>query len=56
MTLVIDRELLSGEYISGHPGISSSTVKLHREDMLRYVEAVEHSPVLIDLPDPRDEE
>lgn len=51
--LVIDKDLLKDESISGHPGISTSTVRLRREDMLRYVEAVGHTPTYIDLPDPR---
>ena len=54
--LVIDRDLLADTYISGHPGISTSTLRLTREDMLRYVRAVGHEPVLVDLPDPRAEE
>ena len=37
--LVIDRDLLQDEYISGHPGISTSTLRLTREDMLRYIDA-----------------
>jgi len=51
--LVIDRELLADAFLSGHPGISTSTVRLTREDLLRYVEGVGHSPIYIDLPDPR---
>lgn len=51
--LVIDRELLDDEFISGHPGISTSTLKLKREDLLKYVSAVGHEPIYIDLPDPR---
>ena len=50
--LVIDRELMEDEYISGHPGLSTSTVRLTREDMLRYVTAVGHEPVYVDLPTP----
>ena len=53
VSLVIDRELLADEFISGHPGISTSTLQLRREDMLRYVEASGHSPTVIVLPDPR---
>lgn len=52
--LVIDRELMKQDYIGGHPGISTSTLKLRREDLLRYVEAVGHAPAYIDLPDPRE--
>ena len=54
--LVIDRDLLADEFISGHPGISTSTLQLKREDLLKFVEAVGHTPVYIDLPDPRKEE
>ena len=51
--LVIDRDLMNDEYISGHPGISTSTIRLKREDLLKYVQAVGHEPTYIDLPDPR---
>lgn len=48
--LVIDRELLADDTVSGHPGRSTSTVRMSREDLLRYVSAVGHEPVYIDLP------
>ena len=48
--LVIDRDLMADEYISGHPGLSTSTVRLAREDLLKYVSAVGHGPVYVDLP------
>ena len=48
--LVVDRELLEEETVSGHPGFSTSTLRLRREDLLRYVEATGHSPVYVDLP------
>ena len=51
--LVIDRDLWKDDFVSGHPGISTSTLRLAREDMLRYVQAVGHEPTYIDLPDPR---
>lgn len=54
--LVIDKDLLADEFISGHPGISTSTLQLKREDMLKFVESTGHSPIYIDLPDPRKEE
>ena len=53
--LVIDRDLLDDEFISGHPGISTSTIQLRREDMLKFEESTGHSPTYIDLPDPRAE-
>ena len=48
--LVIDRDLLQDETISGHPGFSTSTICMSRDGMLRYVEAVGHSPTIVDLP------
>ena len=50
--LVIDRDLLADEFISGHPGISTSTLQLKREDLLTFVESTDHTPICIDLPDP----
>ena len=51
--LVIDKDLLEDEFISGHPGISTSTLQLRREDLFKFVESTGHTPVYIDLPDPR---
>ena len=47
---------MADELISGHPGISTSTLQLKREDILKFVESTGHSPIYIDLPDPRVEE
>ena len=54
--LVIDRALREDDFISGHPGISTSTLRLAREDLLRYAASTGHEPVYVDLPDPRTEE
>ena len=54
--LVIDRALMEDDFISGHPGISTSTLRLAREDLLRYAASTGHEPVYVDLPDPREEE
>ena len=48
--LVIDKPLLSDEYISAHPGLSGSTLRLKREDLLRFVQATGHEPIVVDLP------
>lgn len=48
--LVIDNDLMKDEHICGHPGINTSTVRLLRDDMLRYVRAAKHEPSFIDLP------
>lgn len=50
VTLLLDQELARDHWISGHPGISTSTLRLFREDMLTYLAQVGHSPVYVDLP------
>lgn len=52
--LVIDAPLLEDTFISGHPGLSSSTLRLKKGDMLRYLEAVGHPPIVINLPEYQD--
>ncbi len=49
--LVIDRPLARAEFVSAHPGWSTSTLKLRREDLLRFVEDTGHPPVYVNLPD-----
>lgn len=53
--LVIDKALMGDEFISGHPGISTSTLQLKREDLLKFVSSTGHEPIYVDLPDPRNE-
>ena len=48
--LIIDRDLLREDTFSGHPGFSTSTVMLSREDMLRYVNYIGHEPTYVELP------
>jgi Ala-tRNA(Pro) deacylase len=48
--LIIDRELMEDPYISAHPGLSHTTLKLRREDLLRFVEDTGHSPTYVELP------
>lgn len=48
--LVMDKPLTQDEYISAHPGLSGSTLRLRREDLLRYVQASGHDPIVVDLP------
>lgn len=49
--LVMDKALLADEYISAHPGLSASTLRLKREDLLRFVRSAGHEPVVVDLPE-----
>lgn len=48
--LILDRDLMQDETISGHPGFSTSTVMMSRADFLRYADAVGHTPTYVDLP------
>lgn len=53
--LLIDRELLSQEYLGCHPCINSSTLKLKTVDILRtFVPATRHDITYVDLPRPED--
>lgn len=49
--LVIDKPLLEDEYICAHPGLSGSTLRMTREDLLRFVRACGHEPVVVELPE-----
>ena len=48
--VTVTADLLAEETVSGHPGFSTSTVRLTREDMLRYVNSTGHEPTYVDLP------
>ena len=48
--LVVDRDLLPDETVCAHPGYSTSTLRLRREDVLRYAEETGHSPIYVTLP------
>ena len=48
--LVMDKPLTEDEYISAHPGLSGSTLRLKREDLLKFVQSTGHEPVIVDLP------
>ena len=48
--LVMDRDLLREETVSGHPGYSTSTLRMSREDLLRYVNSTGHEPIYVELP------
>ncbi|MEA4932398.1 MAG: prolyl-tRNA synthetase associated domain-containing protein [Lawsonibacter sp.] len=54
--LVIDQDLMTDSFLSGHPGISTSTLQLKREDLLRFVASTGHAPIYVDLQNPEPEE
>ena len=54
--LLIDKDLLKEEYFGCHPCINSSTLGLSTADLMQTVlPALHHTPVIVDLPDPEDE-
>ena len=53
--LVIDSSLDSDTFICAHPGLSTSTLRLSRADLLRFVSACGHEPIYVSLPDQPDE-
>ena len=51
--LLMDRELLSGAFISGHPCFSTSTIKVALADFReKFLPAVGHEATIVDLPRP----
>lgn len=49
--LLIDKPVLEREYIGCHPCVSTSSLKLKTRDVLeKFLPAVSHEPILVDLP------
>ena len=54
--LVLNKELLSQTWISGHPCYSTSTIRVKLADFLeKFLPAVHHQPVVVELPWPETE-
>ena len=48
--LVIDRDVISSEYIGCHPCVNTSSIKVKTKDILEiFLPETDHSPVIIDL-------
>ena len=51
--LLIDRDVLGGEYIGFHPCINTTTLRLRTEDVLhKIIPAMGHEPMSVSLPQP----
>lgn len=49
--LLIDREVAESEFLGCHPCVSTSSLKLRTQDVLRvFLPAAGHTPVILDLP------
>ena len=49
--LLIDREVLDGEYFGCHPCVNTSSLRMKIKDMVeKFLPAVHHEPIIVDLP------
>ena len=49
--LLIDQDVLKGEYIGVHPCVNTASLKLNTSDLLeKIIPAMGHTPVYVDLP------
>jgi len=49
--LVIDRPVIEGAFIGCHPCVSTSSLKIRTNDVLeKFLPAVHHTPIIVDLP------
>ena len=54
--LLMDRPVAESEYLGCHPCVSTSSLKMKTKDILdKFLPAVGHEPVIIDLPVPDEE-
>ena len=54
--LVIDKPIYDAGFVSCHPCISTSTLCITTEDLLKkFLPAVNHEPIVVDLPIPEEE-
>ena len=50
--LLIDRDVAAEPYVGCHPCVNTSSLRMRTQDMLeRFLPAVHHAPIVVDLPD-----
>ncbi|PTM41161.1 prolyl-tRNA synthetase associated domain-containing protein [Bosea sp. 124] len=54
VTMVLDRNLTTGEAMNFHPLINTATLRIGRDDMLAFLRGTGHDPLIVDLPVPDD--
>ena len=53
--LLVDRDVLEGDYIGCHPCINTSSLRIRQKDMWgKIVPALEHEPVFVTLEEPQE--
>ncbi len=50
VAFVLDRSLLEFDALNFHPLTNAATTSITRDDFLRFMEAIGHAPVILDLP------
>lgn len=54
--LLIDRPVIESETLGCHPCVSTSSLKLKTREVLeKFLPAVHHTPIIVDMPDPSEE-
>ena len=48
--LVVDKAVFDCEFVGCHPCINTSSLKIKTEDLKRFLESVNHKPIMVDLP------
>lgn len=54
VTMVLDRNLATGEPVNFHPLINTATLRIGHEDMLAFLRGTGHDPLIVALPAPDD--
>ncbi len=51
VTFVLDEDLMRHEIINGHPLVNDATTSVAREELLRFLEATGHTPLILKVTD-----
>lgn len=55
VTMVLDAGLMAHERVNFHPLVNTMTTGVTREDLVRFLKATGHDPLILDLPEPPSE-
>jgi Ala-tRNA(Pro) deacylase len=53
VTMILDANLMEHERVNFHPLVNSMTTGISRDDLLRFLRATGHEPVVVRLPEPQ---
>ena len=52
VTMVLDANLMEHERVNFHPLVNSMTTGVSREDLVKFLRATDHDPLILKLPEP----